>query len=28
VFLMSLKALLETGNGQPNPHDIRIDKWN
>ncbi len=28
VFLMSLKALLETGKGQPNPHDVRIDNWN
>lgn len=28
VFLMSLKALLETGKGQPNPHDARIGNWN
>lgn len=28
VFLMSLKSLLETGKGQPNPHDVRIDNWN
>jgi uncharacterized protein YndB with AHSA1/START domain len=28
VFLMSLKALVETGEGAPNPHDIKIDNWN
>ncbi|MEN5425459.1 SRPBCC domain-containing protein [Stenotrophomonas pennii] len=28
VFLMSLKALLETGRGQPSPHDVKIDNWN
>lgn len=28
VFLMSLKALVETGEGAPSPHDIKIDNWN
>ncbi len=28
VFLMSLKALLETGKGAPHPHDVKIDNWN
>jgi uncharacterized protein YndB with AHSA1/START domain len=28
MFLMSLKALLETGKGTPNPSDPRIDNWN
>lgn len=28
VFLMSLKALLETGHGTPDPHDVKIDNWN
>ena len=28
VFLMSLKALLETGKGAPEPNDIKIDNWN
>ncbi|HTN64719.1 MAG TPA: SRPBCC domain-containing protein [Burkholderiaceae bacterium] len=28
IFLMSLKALLETGKGAPNPDDIKIDNWN
>ena len=28
VFLMSLKSLLETGAGTPEPHDIKIDNWN
>ena len=28
VFLMSLKSLLETGQGQPSPHDVKIDNWN
>jgi len=28
VFLLSLKALLETGHGQPSPDDIKIDNWN
>lgn len=28
VFLMSLKQLVETGNGQAAPHDVKIDNWN
>jgi uncharacterized protein YndB with AHSA1/START domain len=28
VFLMSLKSLLETGRGAPDPHDVKIDDWN
>ncbi|MEP6874282.1 MAG: SRPBCC domain-containing protein [Burkholderiales bacterium] len=28
IFLMSLKSLLETGNGLPNPNDVKIDNWN
>jgi uncharacterized protein YndB with AHSA1/START domain len=28
VFLMSLKSLLETGKGAPDPHDVKIDNWN
>lgn len=28
VFLLSLKALLETGRGAPSPHDVKIDSWN
>ena len=28
IFLMSLKALVETGTGQPNPVDVKIDNWN
>jgi uncharacterized protein YndB with AHSA1/START domain len=28
VFLMSLKSLLETGEGAPEPRDIKIDAWN
>ncbi len=28
IFLMSLKALVETGKGQPNPVDVKIDNWN
>jgi uncharacterized protein YndB with AHSA1/START domain len=28
IFLMSLKSLLETGEGAPDPHDIKIDNWN
>jgi uncharacterized protein YndB with AHSA1/START domain len=27
IFLMSLKALLETGKGAPNPNDIQISDW-
>jgi hypothetical protein len=28
IFLMSLKSLLETGKGTPNPDDIKIDNRN
>jgi uncharacterized protein YndB with AHSA1/START domain len=28
IFLMSLKSLVETGNGSPSPSDIKIDNWN
>lgn len=28
TFLLSLKALLETGEGKPAPHDLKIDNWN
>jgi uncharacterized protein YndB with AHSA1/START domain len=28
TFLMSLKSLVETGKGAPNPNDIKIDNWN
>ena len=28
VFLMSLKSLLETGKGAPDPNDVKIDNWN
>ncbi|MBX3652405.1 MAG: SRPBCC domain-containing protein [Burkholderiales bacterium] len=28
LFLMSLKALVETGTGAPSPHDVKIDNWN
>lgn len=28
IFLMSLKSLAETGKGNPNPDDIKIDNWN
>jgi uncharacterized protein YndB with AHSA1/START domain len=28
VFLMSLKSLLETGEGTPEPNDVKIDNWN
>jgi hypothetical protein len=28
VFLLSLKALVETGKGAPDPHDVKIDNWN
>jgi uncharacterized protein YndB with AHSA1/START domain len=28
VFLMSLKSLLETGTGAPDPNDVKIDNWN
>jgi len=28
TFLLSLKALHETGAGSPAPHDVKIDDWN
>ncbi|MBC7957702.1 MAG: SRPBCC domain-containing protein [Cytophagales bacterium] len=28
IFLMSLKSLVETGTGAPNPNDVKIDNWN
>ena len=28
IFLMSLKSLLETGQGSPHPKDVSIDNWN
>jgi hypothetical protein len=28
VFLMSLKSLVETGKGAPDPNDTKIDNWN
>lgn len=28
VFLLSLRALVETGKGRPSPHDLKIDNWN
>lgn len=27
IFLMSLKSLLETGQGSPNPNDVQISDW-
>jgi uncharacterized protein YndB with AHSA1/START domain len=28
TFMLSLKELLETGQGKPSPHDVKIDNWN
>ncbi|HSD62157.1 MAG TPA: SRPBCC domain-containing protein [Ignavibacteriaceae bacterium] len=28
VFMLSLKELVETGNGKPSPNDVKIDNWN
>ena len=28
AFLLSLKALVETGRGAAHPHDVKIDNWN
>jgi hypothetical protein len=28
LFLMSLKSLVENGQGAPHPHDVKIDNWN
>ena len=27
TFLMSMKSLLETGKGNPSPHDVKIGNW-
>ena len=27
IFLMSLKSLVETGNGAPSPSDVKISNW-
>jgi hypothetical protein len=28
MLLMSLRSLVETGSGSPDPHAVRIDNWN
>jgi len=28
IFMLSLKQLIETGEGKPSPNDIKIDNWN
>ena len=28
VFMLSLKQLLENGEGKPSPNDVKIDNWN
>lgn len=28
TFLLSLRQLVETGQGLPSPHDLKIDDWN
>lgn len=28
IFLLSLKSLVETGQGAPYPNDVKIDDWN
>ena len=28
VYLLSLKSLVETGKGAPDPYDVKIDSWN
>ena len=28
VFMMSLKSLVETGEGALDPNDVKIDNWN
>jgi uncharacterized protein YndB with AHSA1/START domain len=28
LYLMSLKSLIETGTGAPDPHDVKVDNWN
>ncbi|WP_239068810.1 SRPBCC family protein [Cellulomonas pakistanensis] len=27
TFLLSLRELVETGRGRPQPHDLRVDEW-
>lgn len=27
IYLMSLKKMVETGKGEPSPHDVRISNW-
>jgi hypothetical protein len=27
IYLMSLKQLVETGKGEPAPHDVQISNW-
>jgi uncharacterized protein YndB with AHSA1/START domain len=27
IFLMSMKSLVETGKGQPTPHDVKVGDW-
>lgn len=27
IFMLSLKSLVETGKGSPNPDDLKIDSW-
>jgi len=27
TFLMSMKSFVETGSGQPHPHDVQISNW-
>lgn len=27
IYLMSLKKLVETGKGEPSPHDVQISNW-
>ena len=28
TFMLSLRDLVETGQGKPSPHDVKIDNWN
>jgi uncharacterized protein YndB with AHSA1/START domain len=28
IFMLSLREFIETGDGRPSPHDIKIDNWN
>jgi hypothetical protein len=27
TYMLSLKALVETGSGKPSPDDVKIDAW-